>query len=179
VIQATFTRASYTLADVAPSGAVGSHTRNFNGEALTAYYNVFTQDLGLPGEALFGLSFGYGKGNNYMSLKSVQICDELASQGGTTPRTISKCKDGRLGSYNEANRISSGLNVIWYQNWLNKRLALGLAGGYDGSKSKNRWSSGVGLLLLKGGSPLSVIGAVTAEQVDGKWRLGLQAGFPF
>jgi hypothetical protein len=168
------TRAKYFLAEGA-AGAMKTTNTIFHGTSAAAHLNSYFHDRGI-GSILAGASIGYGESNNYPDLEKVQVCRQVSSGGNNV---ANKCDEGRFGGFATKSAASADFNVLWTQRWLENRVVLGPSANYNAAKQSGRWNLGIGLFLTKDGSPLKILGGITAEHSAGAWRIGLQTGLPF
>jgi hypothetical protein len=179
-VELGYTRANLSLA-TANGASVARKDTTFTGTGVRAYYNLIGRNLVLPGDILVGLSAGYGQRNNYGSdaLTKVSVCQTVATTGGATPTTATRCKDGKTGPYTETSDAVGAYDLIWYIPALKNRIAIDALGRYEAKATGAGFSPGFGLFVPEKGSPLNFLGGFTVEWQDGKPVTGFQVGIPF
>ena len=139
----------------------------------------------LRGNFLGGIGLEYGKANNYSRLKKVKAIEvRTIGTDASVTRTIEKEVQGREGTYEEFNKLSANLDLMWvpgsglfdYQVGIDFFVRFS-----NGSERGSVFEPGIGLFVLKENAPSQIVAGITAQRDDanGGARLGLTAGLNF
>ncbi len=142
--------------------------------ALAVSYNAI-----FSGKMLFGTSIEYGKTNNYASLDSITV-NTITSTGasGSSSRTSNLSTAAREGDYKEFNQVKSNIDIMYYTG----RIGVNLFARYkNSSEQSSNTNMGIGVFLLKEGSPTRIVGGITFLKDNEKNEniLGVVIGYNF
>ena len=177
-LQLSGSQGSYSVATSTSAAAVQRSDQTSYGFALKLYHDAMWN---VSGETfLSGISVGIARANNYSDLPKVSVCEQLASQtAGTFVSSIEKCKDARLGAFEDRTKPTGAADLLWYPKAVSRVIAPDIMLRYDGA-DQHPGTIGIGLFFAKPGSPSNILGGPTIQwRRDEKAKIGVQIGFPF